>query len=317
MLSVGSQRLLSAQELPVAPVTTYPNSRARFDAAARELATTTADLARAESESHALDAEFNGIEPRRAALRVRARQEIRWLYHMVQGGGLAARGGPEMLLDHASRESRLRRVVDATLHELDDVAARTVTLAADRARVAQDLRTLREQKTRLETATRAMTAAYGPRYATGAPAETESVTVYGGAADGEPGAPGTFAASAGRLLFPVAGRAEVRRVYREGAEGPGVEITVPLGSPVRATFPGRVAFADRYGSYGPIVIVDHGDHYYTVSAGLGRVDVHVGDEVTPGTVLGTVGEDPGRGPLLYFEVRHGGETQDPVPWLGM
>jgi len=139
--------------------------------------------------------------------------------------------------------------------------------------------------------------------------------VYGGAASVTPGVE-RFAESAGRLLFPVAGRAEVRRAYREGAEGPGIEISVALGTPARAVFPGRVAFADRYGAYGMIVIVDHGDHYYSVSANLARIDVRVGQELSTGDLVGSAGDD-GRGPMLYFEVRHAGETVDPVPWLGL
>jgi septal ring factor EnvC (AmiA/AmiB activator) len=144
---------------------------------------------------------------------------------------------------------------------------------------------------------------------------TPLVTVYGGA-PGTATAVDTFGTSAGRLLFPVAGRAEVRRAWREGADGPGVEISAPVGTPVRAVFAGRVAFSDRYGAYGLIVIVDHGDHYYSVSASLGRSVVQVGQELDAGATLGFVGEDSGRAGL-FFEVRHQGATLDPVPWLGL
>ena len=85
---------------------------------------------------------------------------------------------------------------------------------------------------------------------------------------------------------------------------------------MRAVFAGRVAFADRYGPYGRIVILDHGDHYYTVSGNLAAIDVKVGEEVSAGERLGTVGDD-GQGAMLYFEVRHGTETIAPGPWLGL
>jgi septal ring factor EnvC (AmiA/AmiB activator) len=130
-------------------------------------------------------------------------------------------------------------------------------------------------------------------------------------------APDGFAAGFGRLLFPVAGRAEVRRAWREGAEGPGVEISTAQGAPVRAVYGGRVAFADRYGAYGQIVILEHGDHYYTVCANLGRIDVRVGQELEVSQPIGSVGDEGGRGPMVYFEVRRGSETLDPVPWLGL
>jgi septal ring factor EnvC (AmiA/AmiB activator) len=64
------------------------------------------------------------------------------------------------------------------------------------------------------------------------------------------------------------------------------------------------------------VIVDHGEHYYSVSGNLGSTDVRVGDEVTPGERLGTVGDD-GQGAMLYFEIRHGTETLAPGTWLGL
>ncbi len=148
-----------------------------------------------------------------------------------------------------------------------------------------------------------------------APTVGPAVTVYGGAPAAGAVVEG-FGASAGRLLFPVPGRAEARRNWREGADGPGVEVRCAAGSVVRAVYPGRVAFADRYGAYGQIVIVDHGDHYYTVSANLSQVAVAVGQELAQGAPIGTVGDD-GHGPMMFFEVRHGGETLDPAPWLGL
>jgi septal ring factor EnvC (AmiA/AmiB activator) len=77
-----------------------------------------------------------------------------------------------------------------------------------------------------------------------------------------------------------------------------------------------VAFADRYGPYGRIIIIDHGEHYYSVSGNLASADVKVGDELSAGERLGTVGDD-GQGAMLYFEIRHGTETIAPGPWLGL
>jgi septal ring factor EnvC (AmiA/AmiB activator) len=146
---------------------------------------------------------------------------------------------------------------------------------------------------------------------------SEYVAVYGGAgASQDDGTRGGFASARGRLLFPVAGRAEVRAAKREGTDGPGLEIQSALGTPVRAAYAGRVAFTDRYGPYGRIVILDHGDHYYTVSGNLDAVDVKIGQDVGAGDRLGTVGDD-GAGAMLYFEVRHGSKALPPGPWLGL
>jgi septal ring factor EnvC (AmiA/AmiB activator) len=154
------------------------------------------------------------------------------------------------------------------------------------------------------------------------------VAVYGaGMGPDGPGASNVdgFRGMKGRLPFPIAGRAEIRSVRRQGALGPGLEMYAPLGSPVRAVFPGRVAFADQYESFGQVVILDHGDHFFTLSGNLGSIDVRVGDDVSAGAKLGTVGTanaqtthtNGARESLLYFEVRHGSATLDATTWLGL
>jgi septal ring factor EnvC (AmiA/AmiB activator) len=91
----------------------------------------------------------------------------------------------------------------------------------------------------------------------------------------------------------------------------------PAGTVVRSVAAGRVSFADRYDDYGLSVILDHGDHYYSVYASLGSTDVHVGDSVSAGVRVGTVGSTDGSPPRLYFELRHNASTLDPAPWLGL
>ena len=125
-------------------------------------------------------------------------------------------------------------------------------------------------------------AAFDNAFETSTGGSGDYVAVYGGTGAAPEPSAGGFAAARGRLLFPVAGRAEVRPAHREGTDGPGLEIHAPVGTVVRAVFAGRVAFADRYGPYGRIVILDHGDHYYSVSGDLDEVDVKIGQEVGAG-----------------------------------
>jgi murein DD-endopeptidase MepM/ murein hydrolase activator NlpD len=303
----------------------------------RELASNTAEIERLAHEAEQIASESQGLEPRHAALVQRARAEARLLYHLVQGQAFAIQRGPEALLDHVARADHVRRTLQTTLRDLDRVTERTRTIVADRARIdalLADARTRHETLERQHTQAEALggmrltvsqaglsgdpiAAGAGGALAAGETAiPADSVTLYGGGVAQTSPDSASFADSAGHLLFPVAGRAEVRRARREGAEGPGVEIMVARGTPVRAVYPGRVAFADRYGAYGRIVILEHGDHYYSVSANLASMSVHVGEEVSAGTVLGAVGDD-GRGPMLYFEVRRGSETVDPGPFLGL
>jgi septal ring factor EnvC (AmiA/AmiB activator) len=77
-----------------------------------------------------------------------------------------------------------------------------------------------------------------------------------------------------------------------------------------------VIYADWFKGYSNMVIIDHGQHYYTLSAQLDEILKKTGDTVFAGEVIGTVG-DTGTltGPGLYFEIRHHGKPLDPVVWF--
>jgi septal ring factor EnvC (AmiA/AmiB activator) len=96
----------------------------------------------------------------------------------------------------------------------------------------------------------------------------------------------------------------------------GVEFDAPLGAAVEAVAAGQVRFAGWFRGYGKLVILDHGDEYFTVSGHLADIRVEVGDRVESRGVIGTVGDTGSlAGPRLYFEVRQGREPQDPRKWL--
>ena len=94
----------------------------------------------------------------------------------------------------------------------------------------------------------------------------------------------------------------------------GVLVAAPLGAPVRAVAEGRVAFADFYQSYGPMVILDHGGGWYTLYTHLQGLAVAKGQVLQAGESVGAVG-DTVDGPRLGFEVRHLAQPQDPQKWL--
>jgi septal ring factor EnvC (AmiA/AmiB activator) len=96
----------------------------------------------------------------------------------------------------------------------------------------------------------------------------------------------------------------------------GVEFDAPLGVAVEAVAAGQVRFAGWFRGYGKLVILDHGDEYFTISGHLADIEVEVGDEIESRGVIGTVGDTGSlSGPRLYFEVRHGREPLDPRKWL--
>jgi len=139
---------------------------------------------------------------------------------------------------------------------------------------------------------------------------------------GAAGEPGYFERLRGGLPPPV--EAPVARgfgrvvdaEFRTETFRKGVDFAAGAGSAVRAVAPGEARFAGWFRGYGRIVILDHGDGYFTVSGHLEEVAVEVGQRVEAGDPIGTVGETGSlSGPRLYFEIRRGAEPLDPAGWL--
>src|SRR5690606_28214645 len=96
----------------------------------------------------------------------------------------------------------------------------------------------------------------------------------------------------------------------------GIDLAAPTGTPVYATADGIVARADRFGSYGNYIQIEHGGEMQTRFAHLSGYAVSAGDRVRKGDLIGYVGS-PGRstGPHLHYEVRGAGEAVDPTPYM--
>ncbi|WP_404480499.1 LysM peptidoglycan-binding domain-containing protein [Novosphingobium sp. BL-52-GroH] len=117
-----------------------------------------------------------------------------------------------------------------------------------------------------------------------------------------------------RFAWPLSG--PVRRGY-DGAGSDyhdGVDITAPKGTTVRAAAPGTVTFAGREkDQFGNLVVLDHGDGWFTAYGFLSRVTVKEGAKVAAGERVGLVGDTGlAKGSELHFEVRQGGKPVDPL-----
>jgi murein DD-endopeptidase MepM/ murein hydrolase activator NlpD len=97
----------------------------------------------------------------------------------------------------------------------------------------------------------------------------------------------------------------------------GIDIAAPIGTPVHAVAKGKVAYTNEdYASYGEIVILNHGDGYYTLYGHLSEIGVSVGQEITAGQTIGRSGDTGSiKGAILHFEVRRGSNALDPRSWL--
>jgi murein DD-endopeptidase MepM/ murein hydrolase activator NlpD len=96
----------------------------------------------------------------------------------------------------------------------------------------------------------------------------------------------------------------------------GVDLAVPLGTPVHAARDGVVVKAGWGGTYGNVVYLDHGDGTQTRYAHLSRIDVQVGERLRQGDVLGLAGSTgASTGPHVHFELRFDGRAVDPLEYL--
>lgn len=96
----------------------------------------------------------------------------------------------------------------------------------------------------------------------------------------------------------------------------GINIRAERGEPIRAVAEGHAIFANWFKGFGNMLIIDHGNHYYTVYAHLEELFKVKGDRVEKGEVVATVGDSGSlAGPALHFEVRHHGKPVDPLDWI--
>jgi septal ring factor EnvC (AmiA/AmiB activator) len=126
----------------------------------------------------------------------------------------------------------------------------------------------------------------------------------------------------GQLPWPVEGSIVAgfgRQVHaRFGTETTrrGVDIAAAEGAPIRAVHGGTILYRGRLRGYGNLVILDHGEGYYTLYAHVADVLVDQGARVKAGQTIAQVGEMGSvDGPRLYFEVRYQGQAEDPQQWL--
>ncbi|MFO0662106.1 MAG: peptidoglycan DD-metalloendopeptidase family protein [Polyangiaceae bacterium] len=246
---------------------------------------------------------------------------------MARAGLLPVNGGFDAFMSHVSRVESTRRAIERDL-------ARAQRLANDQREAAVTREALQARRTLLTThrdalaqaqmaseqaldRQRAFDSAFMPSPSSVKKAD-DYVAVYSGVTVLDPSRKGEqgFAASRGRLPFPIAGRAEAKVARRSAGRGSGLELAAPVGTSVRSVYAGKVAFSARYSDYGLVVILDHGGGYFSLTGNLGSVDVKVGDEVPSGSRIGAVG-DEGRGGMVYLELRHNQDTLEPREWFGL
>ncbi|HEX2279646.1 MAG TPA: peptidoglycan DD-metalloendopeptidase family protein [Candidatus Tectomicrobia bacterium] len=133
---------------------------------------------------------------------------------------------------------------------------------------------------------------------------------------------GKFAKLRGQLTWPISGRlvstyGKIKHpTFNTYTFNKGIGIGAAPGSEFRVIEAGQVLYANAFKGYGNLLIVDHGDSYYSLYAQASELLVQVGDRVKRNQVVGRTGEGGAlNGPALYFEIRHQGKPENPLEWL--
>ncbi len=85
---------------------------------------------------------------------------------------------------------------------------------------------------------------------------------------------------------------------------------------VSVVYEGRIVFSGVINGYGQTLIVDHGDHYYSVYSHLGQVKVKLQEMVKKSQVIASAGSTSKANSVgIYFEIRHFSEPENPKNWL--
>lgn len=96
----------------------------------------------------------------------------------------------------------------------------------------------------------------------------------------------------------------------------GVDLRAPKGTPIYAAANGVVTKVSSSGSYGKLVVIDHGNGLVTKYAHCNSFNVSVGDSVKRGQQIATVGRTGNAtGNILHYEVLVNGANRNPASYL--
>lgn len=130
--------------------------------------------------------------------------------------------------------------------------------------------------------------------------------------------PPSLASQGTALLWPAQGPViSAFHRPRGSRRHKGIDIKSPEGAPIKAAADGVVTLvSEGHGSYGRLVVVDHGDGVTSYYGHNQKNLVRKGQRVTAEETIALVGHTGNaRGPHLHFEVRLDGKAVDPQPLL--
>lgn len=272
-----------------------------------------------ETQRETLKSRLQSLHSESTALEALTIARGRSYVRRARAGLLPASAGFDAFAQHLAQLERLRRAIARALRRQDAIVTERLSTANSLKR----LETIRPaEKAALAKARNAILAskerdtAFAKAFESPEPLSTPKDTVYGALALPTQAVSASFEARRGQLPFPIAGRTEMTALRSASGSGRALSIECAPGAGVRAVHGGRVAFADDYPGQGKTVLLDHGEHLFSVSSNLQSIAVHLGDEVAEGDRLGRAGFHEGKARLV-FELRRGQQTLNTPVWFGL
>jgi septal ring factor EnvC (AmiA/AmiB activator) len=136
-----------------------------------------------------------------------------------------------------------------------------------------------------------------------------------------------FSSTKGHLEYPAQGQI-LKRFGQDdglGSELRGLAVATRAQAQVIAPADGKVEFAGPFRSYGQLLILNAGEGYLVLMAGMKEISADIGQSVRAGEPVGIMGKGPSSvtllgdqiqeaRPVLYVEFRKNGEAVDSAPW---
>jgi murein DD-endopeptidase MepM/ murein hydrolase activator NlpD len=121
----------------------------------------------------------------------------------------------------------------------------------------------------------------------------------------------------GKFVWPVQGAVTATFGLDGNRRHDGIDISAPVGTPIRAADSGRVVYSDnKMRGYGNLIIIEHRDNFFTIYAHNKENLVEEEVLVKRGDIIARVGRTGNAtGPHLHFEIRKGSKPLNPVRFL--
>lgn len=241
-----------------------------------------------------------------ASLEEQAEEEVKLKLLLTEKRKLTARNEEEL-----ADEARASRQLAARARSLEDLIAslgeeiESVRSAQEEARIAEENRNAETQRQRQEAREAARTAT---------PDANRIAPAF------------QFSELKNSLELPVSGQAKFGYGEKDDTGRPlnGMMVSTAPDAIVTAPADGWVVYSGPFRSYGQLIILNAGDGYHLVLAGMGSTNTDLGQFVVSGEPVGRMGSAKvasatalalaSTEPTLYIEFRRNGKPVDPAPW---